>query len=259
MNIKRNLTLAAITLISLSGVLFPAHKASAAMFTDVTPKKIEKVSTDLSKTKGLLSTLASDLNEKKNNLSSLNEAIEENKGKYSEVKKTKAETEIEVNKLKAEVIRLKEEKEKVEKTKIEKAKAEQAAKEAAKEKAEKERAEKEKASKTVSFGADGLLNESATPKAQTVINYLLSIPGHANGKAAHASFDHLIDELSAPEAVYVIHRCEGPGFGQTGAGYAGVDSPLTHQKFVEQQVNNRFGGSIHNLLKAWGTYSYGGY
>jgi len=69
----------------------------------------------------------------------------------------------------------------------------------------------------------------------------------------------LIDTLTTPEAIYVIHRIEGAGFGQTGAGYAGYDTPASHQAFVNQQVNGRFGGSVHALLKAWGTFSYGGY
>lgn len=80
-----------------------------------------------------------------------------------------------------------------------------------------------------------------------------------NGSAYHAQIDPIIDQLSAAEAIHVIHRIEGAGFGQTGDGLAGVDSPATHRNFIERQVNNRFGGSIHALLKKWGTYSYGGY
>lgn len=111
------------------------------------------------------------------------------------------------------------------------------------------------------FGGDGLLVMSGTGAAQNVINLLLGIPGHANGAGYHAStgLDGLIDSLSIPEAVYVVHRIEGAGFGQTGDGYAGQDSPSSHQAFVNNQVNNRFGGDIKLLLKKWGTFSYGGY
>ena len=111
----------------------------------------------------------------------------------------------------------------------------------------------------LAFDGNGLLVEQASNLAQTVINQLLAIPGHANGAGYHGAIDANIDQLSTPEAVYVIHRIEGAGFGQTGAGYAGYDTPESHQVFVNQQVNGRFGGSVHALLKAWGTFSYGGY
>lgn len=111
------------------------------------------------------------------------------------------------------------------------------------------------------FGADGLLVESATGRAQDVINHLLAIPGHANGSWYHAQYgvDAKINALSVEEAVYVIHRIEGAGFGQTGDGYAGYDTPASHRNFLNNQVNNRFGGDILALLRSWGTYSYGGY
>lgn len=110
------------------------------------------------------------------------------------------------------------------------------------------------------FGQDGLLIEEATGRAQEVINRLLSIPGHANGQYYHNNgLDDLINQLSTAEAVYVIHRIEGAGFGQTGDGYAGYDTPESHRVFVQNQVNGRFGGSVHALLRAWGTFSYGGY
>ena len=110
-------------------------------------------------------------------------------------------------------------------------------------------------------GADGLLVESATGRAQDVINHLLAIPGHANGSWYHAQYglDAKINSLSVEEAVYVIHRIEGAGFGQTGDGYAGYDTPASHRNFLNNQVNNRFGGDIWALLRSWGTYSYGGY
>ena len=128
---------------------------------------------------------------------------------------------------------------------------------------EDERIAKEKAEQakrnTIQFGSNGLLVEHTSDNAERVITLLLSIPGHANGAAYHAQIDPIIDQLSAAEAIHVIHRIEGAGFGQTGDGLAGIDSPATHRNFIERQVNNRFGGSIHALLKKWGTYSYGGY
>ena len=128
---------------------------------------------------------------------------------------------------------------------------------------EDERIAKEKAEQakrnTIQFGSNGLLVEHTSDNAERVITLLLSIPGHANGAVYHAQIDPIIDQLSAAEAIHVIHRIEGAGFGQTGDGLAGIDSPATHRNFIERQVNNRFGGSIHALLKKWGTYSYGGY
>lgn len=128
---------------------------------------------------------------------------------------------------------------------------------------EDERIAKEKAEQakrnTIQFGSNGLLVEHTSDNAERVIGLLLSIPGHANGAVYHAQIDPIIDQLSAAEAIHVIHRIEGAGFGQTGDGLAGVDSTATHRNFIERQVNNRFGGSIHALLKKWGTYSYGGY
>lgn len=128
---------------------------------------------------------------------------------------------------------------------------------------EDERIAKEKAEQakrnTIQFGSNGLLVEHTSDNAERVISLLLSIPGHANGAVYHAQIDPIIDQLSAAEAIHVIHRIEGAGFGQTGDGLAGVDSPATHRNFIERQVNNRFGDSIHALLKKWGTYSYGGY
>lgn len=128
---------------------------------------------------------------------------------------------------------------------------------------EDERIAKEKAEQakrnTIQFDSNGLLVEHTSDNAERVISLLLSIPGHANGSSYHVQIDPIIDQLSAAEAIHVIHRIEGVGFGQTGDGLAGIDSPATHRNFIERQVNNRFGGSIHTLLKKWGTYSYGGY
>lgn len=112
----------------------------------------------------------------------------------------------------------------------------------------------------IQFGSDGLLVETASSLAQSVINDLLSIPGHSNGAGYHASgIDAKIEQLSTAEAIHVIHRIEGAGFGQTGDGYAGIDTPESHRNFVSKQINNRFDGSVHQLLRKWGTYSYGGY
>lgn len=128
---------------------------------------------------------------------------------------------------------------------------------------EDERIAKEKAEQakrnTIQFDSNGLLVEHTSDNAERIITLLLAIPDHKNGSAQHAQIDPIIDQLSAAEAIHVIHRIEGAGFGQTGDGLAGVDSPATHRNFIERQVNNRFGGSIHALLKKWGTYSYGGY
>lgn len=111
------------------------------------------------------------------------------------------------------------------------------------------------------FGSDGLLVECTSSTAERVITLLLNIPGHANGAGYHAStgLDDMINSLSVEEATHVIHRIEGPGFGQIGAGWAGIDSTASHQAFLDQQVHGRFDGSIHALLRAWGTFSYGGY
>lgn len=127
------------------------------------------------------------------------------------------------------------------------------------EKKKQEEAEAQAKHNNIQFDANGLLVEATSGNAERVISLLLSIPGHANGAVYHAQIDPIIDQLSAAEAIHVIHRIEGAGFGQTGDGLAGIDSPATHRNFIERQVNNRFGGSIHALLKKWGTYSYGGY
>lgn len=124
-------------------------------------------------------------------------------------------------------------------------------------------AEQQKRNGQPYFGADGLLVMNHTAKSQQVINLLLGIPGHSYGSDYHAStgLDSLIDQLSVEEAVDVIHKIEGAGFGQTAAGLAGTDSHATHQAFLDQQVNGRreFNHSIFNLLKMWGTFSYSGY
>lgn len=129
------------------------------------------------------------------------------------------------------------------------------------EKKKQEEAEAQARRNNIQFGSNGLLMEHSSDNAERVITLLLAIPNHKNGSAYHAQIDPIIDQLSAAEAVHVIHRIEGAGFGQTADGLAGVDSPATHRAFVERQVNGRreFGGSIHQLLKLWGTFDYGGY
>lgn len=113
----------------------------------------------------------------------------------------------------------------------------------------------------IQFDANGLLVMQRSSRAQRVVNLLLAIPGHKNGASYHASWgiDNLINQLTTPEAIWVIRKIEGAGFGQTGDGMAGIDSAATHRNFIARQVNRRFGGSIHRLLKAWATFSYGGY
>lgn len=144
----------------------------------------------------------------------------------------------------------------------EKAEAERQKAEAEKQK-QAQIAEQQKRNGQPYFGADGLLVMNHTAKSQQVINLLLGIPGHSYGSDYHAStgLDSLIDQLSVEEAVDVIHKIEGAGFGQTAAGLAGTDSHATHQAFLDQQVNGRreFNHSIFNLLKMWGTFSYSGY
>ena len=113
----------------------------------------------------------------------------------------------------------------------------------------------------VTFNADGTLEYQKSDAAQEVINLLLSIPDHKNGKDYHIAhgIDEKIDNLTIKECVYVMKRIEDPGFGQTGDGYEGQENATSHKAFVENQLNNRFGGSIKNLLKQWGTFKYPGY
>ena len=177
-----------------------------------------------------------------------------------------ADTAPTIKKIEAASVAIKAEQERIA---AEEAAAKKAAEEAAEEKAAAEAAAAQAAQATATaqangtpyFGADGLLVERTSSTAERVITLLLSIPGHANGAAYHAStgLDDMINSLSVEEATHVIHRIEGAGFGQTGAGWAGIDSTASHQAFLDQQVHGRFNGSIHALLRAWGTFSYGGY
>lgn len=112
----------------------------------------------------------------------------------------------------------------------------------------------------IAFGDNGLLIEQPSGLAQSVVNGLLGIPGHSNGAYYHQNgLDSMINQLSTAEAIWVIHQIEGDGFGQTGDGMAGIESPASHRTFINNQVTKRFGGSVHALLRAWGTFSYGGY
>ena len=190
-----------------------------------------------------------------------------------EVARVNTKIKLALDKTRAEQKRQEEQKAKEEAERKAKEEAEQKAKEEAERKAkeEAERKAQEQAAEQYSapapvatelqFGADGLLVMQASGRAQQVVNLLLGIPGHANGAGYHQStgLDGLISQLSTAEAIWVLHRIEGAGFGQTGDGYAGMDTPASHRAVVANQINRRFGGSIHALLYAWGTYSYGGY
>ena len=63
---------------------------------------------------------------------------------------------------------------------------------------------------SITYNANGLLVETASAKAQNVINLELSVPGHRNGAEYHktSGLDAAIDGLSTAEAIYVIHRIE---------------------------------------------------
>lgn len=192
-----------------------------------------------------------------------------------EVARVNTKIKLALDKTRAEQKRQEEQKAKEEAERKAKEEAEQKAKEEAERKAKEEAERKAQEQAQVAeqysapapvatglqFGADGLLVMQASGRAQQVVNLLLGIPGHANGAGYHQStgLDGLISQLSTAEAIWVLHRIEGAGFGQTGDGYAGMDTPASHRAVVANQINRRFGGSIHALLYAWGTYSYGGY
>ena len=120
---------------------------------------------------------------------------------------------------------------------------------------------KEQERKELKFDSNGLLVEEESANSNKVAALLLAIPGHRLGFTEHTVIDPIIDQLSAAEAVHVIHKIEGAGFGQAADGLAGVDSPQTHRAFVDRQVNGRkeFNHSIFQLLKLWGTFRYDGY
>lgn len=183
-----------------------------------------------------------------------------------EVAKVNTKLKLATDKARAEQKREEERKAKEEAEQRAKAEAERKAKEEAERKTQ-ERTQTAQASAPapvateLQFRADGLLVMQASGRAQQVVNLLLGIPGHANGAGYHQStgLDNLISQLSTTEAIWVLHRIEGAGFGQTGDGYAGMDTPASHRAVVANQINRRFSGSIHALLRSWGTYSYGGY
>lgn len=111
------------------------------------------------------------------------------------------------------------------------------------------------------FGSDGLLIMDGSGNANQVYSLLNSIPGKMNGGDYHkqTGVDNLIDTLTTSQAFWVLYKLEGPGFGQLADGYAGFDTHESHQALITNQLNNRFNGSIHQLLKVWGTLGYSGY
>lgn len=111
------------------------------------------------------------------------------------------------------------------------------------------------------FGPDGLLIMDDGGNAKQVYNLIHSIPGGMNGGSYHVQtgLDNLIDTLTTPQAFWVLYTLEGPGFGQLADGYAGFDTHESHQVLITNQLDRRFNGSIHQLLKKWGTFAYNGY
>lgn len=111
------------------------------------------------------------------------------------------------------------------------------------------------------FGPDGLLIMDGGGNAKQVYNLIHAIPGGMNGGSYHVQtgLDNLIDTLTTPQAFWVLYTLEGPGFGQLADGYAGLDTHESHQALITNQLDRRFNGSIHQLLKKWGTFAYNGY
>lgn len=111
------------------------------------------------------------------------------------------------------------------------------------------------------FGSDGLLIMDGGGNANQVYNLIHAIPGGMNGGSYHiqTGLDNLIDTLTTPQAFWVLYKLEGPGFGQLADGYAGFDTHESHQALITNQLDQRFNGSIHQLLKKWGTFGYNGY
>lgn len=111
------------------------------------------------------------------------------------------------------------------------------------------------------FGPDGLLIMDDGGNTKQVYNLIHSIPGGMNGGSYHVQtgLDNLIDTLTTPQAFWVLYTLEGPGFGQLADGYAGFDTHESHQALITNQLDRRFNGSIHQLLKKWGTFAYNGY
>ena len=111
------------------------------------------------------------------------------------------------------------------------------------------------------FGPDGLLIMDGGGNANQVYNLIHAIPGGMNGGGYHiqTGLDNLIDTLTTPQAFWVLYTLEGPGFGQLADGYAGFDTHESHQALITNQLDRRFNGSIHQLLKKWGTFAYNGY
>ena len=112
---------------------------------------------------------------------------------------------------------------------------------------------------------NGYIVRQQSDAAQAVINKLYSdidstkpagVSVRAQGTHS-AELDAMIDNLSPEECAWVMSRIENDVYGQSDR--SGSRTPESDQHFIENQLNRRFGGDIHNLLKAWGTYSYGGY
>lgn len=111
------------------------------------------------------------------------------------------------------------------------------------------------------FDSSGLLIMDGGGNANQVYNLIHAIPGGMNGGSYHiqTGLDNLIDTLTTPQAFWVLYKLEGPGFGQLADGYAGFDTHESHQALITNQLDRRFNGSIHQLLKKWGTFAYNGY
>ena len=113
---------------------------------------------------------------------------------------------------------------------------------------------------------NGYIVRQQSQAAQDVINKLYhdidstkpASVGSIRAQGTHsAELDNMIDNLSPEECAWVMSRIENDVYGQSDR--HGSATPETDQHFIENQLYERFGGDIHNLLKSWGTYSYGGY
>lgn len=114
----------------------------------------------------------------------------------------------------------------------------------------------------IQFDENGLLVMEKSELGQQVINRLFAFsdkyPDGSKGIQHSQELNDMINQLTTAQALWALSRMENPGFGQSGAGYY-TASRKSHEKFVEDQLNKRFNGSIHELLMAWGTLDWGGY
>ena len=115
------------------------------------------------------------------------------------------------------------------------------------------------------FDENGYIVRTQSQAAQDVINKLYSdidstkpagVTVRAQGTHS-PELDAMIDNLSPEECAWVMSRIENDVYGQSDR--SGSRTPESDAHFIENQVIRRYGGDIHNLLKSWGTYSYGGY